>query len=86
MAKTYVPQLRWVLQKAHKYGTRWLPALGVNLTTEQMTCLVSTLAAINDCLVLLGPAEVRDLRLDRVRGLADKGARIDVWNRTGSCT
>ena len=57
-AKTYVPQLRWVLNQAHKYGTRWLPALGVNLSTEQMTCLVSTLQAIGDCLALLGPNEV----------------------------
>lgn len=57
-ARTYVPQLRWVLQQAHKYGTRWLPKLGVHLTTEQMTCLNSTLQAIGDCLVLLGEPEI----------------------------
>lgn len=52
--KTYVPGLRFVLKTAHKYGTRYQNALSAHLTTEQYTCLLSTLQAISDCIVLLG--------------------------------
>jgi hypothetical protein len=53
-SKTFVPGLRLVLGTAHKYGTRWQPQLSASLTTEQYSCLVSTLSAIAACLQLLG--------------------------------
>jgi hypothetical protein len=52
--KTYVPALRIVLYTAHKYATRWQSRLQGSLSTEQYTCLVSTIAALADCLALLG--------------------------------
>lgn len=54
VAKTYVPALRVVMKTAHKYGTRWQPQLSSTLTAPQYACLISTLAAIADCLALLG--------------------------------
>jgi len=58
MAKTYVEGLRLVLAAAHKYGARWQTKLEANLTGDQYSCLVSTLAAIADCLVLLGQEHI----------------------------
>jgi hypothetical protein len=58
MAKTYVEGLRLVLQAAHKYGTRWQTKLESNLTGDQYSCLLSTLTAIAECLVLLGPQHI----------------------------
>jgi hypothetical protein len=52
--KTYVPRLRIVLGVAHKYGTRYQAQLSGSLTSDQYTCLTSTLAAIAACLTLLG--------------------------------
>lgn len=52
--KTYVPGLRFILYAAHRYATRWQSKLAGSLTTEQYTCLVSTIQAIADCLALLG--------------------------------
>lgn len=58
MARTYIPHLIFVLRLAHRYGTRYLPQLGLSLTAPQLTCLNSTLAALADCLVLLGDEPV----------------------------
>lgn len=52
--KLYISGLRVVMQNAHRYGTRYQKQLSGNLTGPQYTCLVSTLAAIADCLALLG--------------------------------
>lgn len=52
--KTYIPALRLVLKAAYRYGTRWQTQLSGSLTSEQYTCLLSTLNAIADCLALLG--------------------------------
>lgn len=52
--RTYVPVLRAVLYTAHRYATRWQSRLQGSLTSEQYTCLVSTIQAIADCLALLG--------------------------------
>lgn len=56
--KTYVPHLRFVLDVAYKYGSRYQPQLAATLTSEQATCLASTLSAIAQCLILLGPNPV----------------------------
>lgn len=58
--RTYVPALRAVLYTAHKYATRWQSRLAEHLTTEQYNCLVSTIAALADCLALLGPVEIEN--------------------------
>jgi hypothetical protein len=52
-SRTYIPVLVYVLRKAHQYATRWQPQLAANLTEQQYTCLVSTIQALADCLVLL---------------------------------
>lgn len=52
--RTYVPALRVVLYAAHRYATRYQSKLSAALTTEQYTCLVSTIQALADCLALLG--------------------------------
>jgi hypothetical protein len=54
--KTYVPQLRVVLNIAHRYATRWQPKLEASLTEEQYACLVDVITAIATCLALLGEA------------------------------
>jgi len=54
-AKLYVSGLRAVLGTAHKYATRYQTQLSVNLTSPQYTCLLSVIAALADCLQLLGP-------------------------------
>lgn len=56
--RTYVPALRLVLYTAHKYATKYQAQLSANLTAPQYTCLVSTIAALADCLALLGPAHI----------------------------
>jgi len=56
--KTYVPGLRAALYIAHAYATRWQSRLHEHLTSEQYTCLVSTIQAIADCLALLGQEEI----------------------------
>lgn len=53
--RTYVPTLRAVLYVAHRFATRYQAQLSEHLTPAQYTCLVSTIAAIADCLALLGP-------------------------------
>lgn len=58
--KTYVPGLRLILYTAHKYATRWQSRLATSLTTEQYTCLVSTIQALADCLALLGEKVIED--------------------------
>lgn len=52
--RTYIPGLRLVLKAAHRFGTRYQTQLQGSLTSDQYTCLLSTLNAIADCLVLLG--------------------------------
>jgi hypothetical protein len=52
--KLYVSGLRLALTQAHRYGTRYQKQLSLNLSGPQYTCLISTLAAIADCLQLLG--------------------------------
>jgi len=52
--KTYIPGLRLVLKTAHRFATRYQSKLSGSLTSEQYTCLVSTIQAIGDCLALLG--------------------------------
>ncbi len=56
--RTWIPGLREVLKTAHYYGTRYQTQLSRSLTSEQYTCLLSTLQAIGDCLALLGTSEV----------------------------
>jgi hypothetical protein len=56
--KTYVPHLRFVLNVAYQYGTRYQTQLASTLTSPQMACLVSVLAALAECLQLLGPTPI----------------------------
>jgi hypothetical protein len=56
--KTYVPHLRFVFEVAYKYGSRYQTQLAQNLTSEQASCLASTLTALAQCLILLGPPNV----------------------------
>lgn len=60
MAKTYVPGLRFVLNTAYNYMSRWQSRLAPNLTSEQLECFTSTLAAILACIKLLGPSTEGD--------------------------
>lgn len=52
--RTYVPGLRLVLYTAHRFATRYQSKLSLALTSEQYTCLTSTIQAMADCLALLG--------------------------------
>jgi hypothetical protein len=52
--RTYIPGLRFVLNVAHRYMTRWQSQLSGGLSNDQYTCLVSTIQAVADCLALLG--------------------------------
>ena len=54
--KTYVPGLRFVLKRAHRFMTRYQQTLSNTLTEPQYTCLLSTIQAVADCLALLGNA------------------------------
>lgn len=54
--RTYVPGLRLVLYAAHRFATRYQATLSSTLTTEQYTCLLSTITALADCLAVLGQA------------------------------
>ena len=54
MARSYIPQLRFVLNVAYKYGTRYQTKLEASLTPTQYTCLTNVLSAILECLVALG--------------------------------
>lgn len=56
--KTYVPGLRLVLYAAHRFATRYQARLSGSLTSEQYTCLVSTIQALADCLALLGETPI----------------------------
>jgi hypothetical protein len=58
--RTYVPGLRFVLNAAYKFGTRYQTQLSGSLTAPQLACLTSTLEAILACLVLLGQATEGD--------------------------
>ena len=58
MARTYVPTLRIVLQQAYRYAVRWQPKLADHLTDAQATCLASTIQALADCIVALGPTPI----------------------------
>jgi len=51
--KTYIFGLSLVLKAAHKYMTRYQAQLQGSLTSEQYTCLVSTIEALADCIVLI---------------------------------
>lgn len=51
--RTYIPVLVYLLRKVHQYATRWQPQLSANLTPAQYACLVSTIQAVADCLVLV---------------------------------
>jgi len=53
MRKTYVPGLKAILRKAHRYATRWQLQLKGQLSPEQYNSLVIVIKAIMDCLVLL---------------------------------
>lgn len=56
-SKTFLVGLAIVLKKAKKYMTSWQTQLHTHMTTEQYTCLLSTITAVTDCLVLLGIPE-----------------------------
>jgi hypothetical protein len=53
-ARTYIPGLRFVLNRLYRYGTRWQTELEANLTTPQYECLTAVLSAVLECLVALG--------------------------------
>lgn len=58
MAKTYVPTLRLVAQRAYRYGVRWQPQLEESLTGEQLTCLTTWIAATLALITCLGPKPI----------------------------
>lgn len=58
MAKTYTPQLRFIVQKVHKYATRYQGQLSVSLTGPQYTALLSFIACCADLLAALGPSPI----------------------------
>jgi hypothetical protein len=49
-ARTYVPGLRFWLNRALRFMQRWQTKLQGQLTTEQYACLTSTIQAVLDCL------------------------------------
>jgi len=51
--KTYIFGLSMILKAAHKYMTRYQAQLQGSLTEVQYACLVSTIAALADCIVLI---------------------------------
>lgn len=54
MARTYIPQLRFVLRVAKRYIDKWQTKLQNTLTPAQYTCVTDTLVAITSCLIALG--------------------------------
>lgn len=52
--KTYIPGLRFTLNVAHRYATRYQSTLAGSLSAPQYTCLISVIQALADCLALLG--------------------------------
>jgi hypothetical protein len=53
--KTYVPGLVIIFRAAHRFATRYQAQLQTHLTGPQYTCLVSTIAALADCLAVIHP-------------------------------
>lgn len=58
MARTYIPQLRFVLKMVERYTTRWQVQLQANLTAGQYNCLIAVIDAITQCLIALGESTV----------------------------
>jgi hypothetical protein len=57
-ARTYIPQLRLVLQVVKHYANRWQVKLQENLTPTQYNCLIAVIEAIDACLIALGDAPI----------------------------
>ena len=51
--KTYYVGARLVVERAHRYLTRWQAQLEANLTAPQYTCVLALIAALAECLVVL---------------------------------
>lgn len=56
--RTYIPGLRLVLRTVHRYMTNHQNKLSQTLTEAQYTCLLATIAAVAECLAVLGEGEV----------------------------
>lgn len=54
MAKTYVPTYHFILKQLYRYMTRYEVTIKSNLTSGQVTCFTSVLAAVISCLEALG--------------------------------
>jgi len=53
--KLYIDGLRFVVNKANRYATRWQTPLAANLTSTQYTALLSFISCCADLLAKLGP-------------------------------
>lgn len=58
--RTYIPTLRFVVKKAHKYATNHQKALEGSLTTDQYTALLTLITALLNMLVALGSRIIED--------------------------
>jgi len=54
--RTYLIGLYLVLNASYRYISRWLPKLEASMTSEQFTCLIAVLDALQACLPLILPA------------------------------
>lgn len=54
MAKTYIPTLRFIVSRTHKYATRYQSQLSLGLTGPQYTALLSFISCCADLLAALG--------------------------------
>lgn len=57
-ARTYIPQLRIVLQVVKLYAARWQVKLQANLEPVQYNCLIAVIEAVDACLIALGPPNI----------------------------
>jgi len=53
--RTYERQLIYLVRGLSKYIGRWTPQLQQFLTPEELTCVLSLLTALTDCLAVLSP-------------------------------
>lgn len=54
-SRTYERQLIFLVRQTSKYIGRWMPQLQQFLTPEELTCVLSLLTALTDCLNVLAP-------------------------------
>jgi hypothetical protein len=53
--KLYIDGLRFIVNKGHRYATRWQAPLSSNLTSDQYTALLDFIACCAALLAKLGP-------------------------------